>query len=475
MKKAEEASTQTKKTELFETVPIRKAAMTLVIPTVISQLVVVIYNMADTWYIGQTGDPYQVAAVTVTYPIFMLLTAVANLFGIGGSSLISRMLGSGEQRKTGNVAAFSLWTAGGVALLYALICLLFDRQLLTVLGTESGTLAYAQNYLFWTVVIGGLPTVLNLVLANIIRAQGEARTASIGMSLGGFLNVVLDPIFIFLMGMGVAGAALATCLSNTIALAYLLLYTVRHRKESLVEIPLFPQWIGKKAHRDIYAIGTPAALQIVLAAVSNAVLVTLMSGYAVAAVSGMGVMQKVESIPFQAIMGISNGILPLGAYNFASGNRARMHEAVRFALRSGIFCACACFLLCEAFTPTIVRFFIADSQSVAYGASFVRLRILALPFITVEFMLIAVFQGIGGARQAFFLSLFRKGILDLPLMMLFNLLWSMYGLMLVQPFMELTGSLIALAMYKNIRKGSAVPRMVAAPQNITNRINPRRK
>ena len=446
------------KTELFETMPIHRAAMTLVIPTVISQLVMLVYNMADTWYIGQTGDPHQVTAVTITYPIFMLMNALANLFGIGGSSLISRMLGSGEQEKTGAVAAFSLWAAGGATLGYSLVCLLFDGALLTMLGTDAGTLGYAKDYLFWTVIVGGLPTVLNLVLANLIRAQGEARKASIGMSLGGILNVFLDPVFIFLLGMGVAGAALATCLSNTASLLFLLGYTIFRRKDSLVKIPLVPKQIEAAAHRNIYSIGTPAALQIILAAVSNAVLLRLMSGYAVAAISGMGVMQKVESIPFQAIMGISNGILPLVAYNYASGNRERMRQAVRFAISRGLVCACAFFVLCEVFAPAIVRFFINDAASVTYGAAFVRLRILALPFITTEFMLIAVFQGIGGAKQAFFLSLFRKGIFDLPLMALANVLLPMYGLMLVQPFMECCGAIIAILLYKRLSKQTILRR-----------------
>ena len=439
------------KTELFETMPIQQAAMKLVIPTVISQLVMLVYNMADTWYIGQTGDPYQVAAVTVTYPVFMIMNALANLFGIGGGSLISRMLGGGEQKKTGTVAAFSLWVAGGVTLCYSLICLLADRQFLTLLGIDSGTIPYAQEYLFWTVVVGGVPTVLNMVLANIVRAQGDARISSIGMSLGGVLNMVLDPVFIFTMGMGVAGAALSTCLSNVISLGFLLVHVIRSRETSLVKVSLFPKPIERRKHMEIYAIGTPAALQILLAAVSNAVLLRLMSVYPVAAISGMGVMQKVESIPFQAIMGISDGVLPLVAYNFASGNRKRMNEAVRFALTRGVICACACFLLYEAAAPWIIRFFIDDTQSIIYGASFVRLRVLALPFITVEFMLIAVFQGIGGAKQAFFLSMFRKGILDLPLMVLFNLFLPLYGLMLVQPLMECCGAVIAVILYKKIQ------------------------
>ena len=247
----------TEKTELFERTPIRKAALTLVVPTVISQLVVLIYNMADTWFIGQTGDPYQVAAVTVTYPIFMLLNALANLFGIGGSSLISRLLGSGEQKKTGTVATFSLWAAGSAALAYALLCRIFDRQFLSILGTDAGTMGYAQDYLFWTVIIGGIPTVLNLVLANLIRAQGEARTSSIGMSLGGVLNVLLDPLFIFGLQMGVAGAALATCLSNTASMLFLLVHTIRHQNESLVKFSLLPKRIDRSAHGQIFSLLFP--------------------------------------------------------------------------------------------------------------------------------------------------------------------------------------------------------------------------
>ena len=446
--------TAKEKTELFETMPIRRAAMILIVPTVISQLVMLVYNMADTWYIGQTGDPYQVAAVTVTYPIFMLMNALANLFGIGGSSLVSRMLGSGKRKETGAVAGFSLWAAGGAAIVYSLICLIFGRQFLESLGVDAGTLPYAQDYLFWTVVVGGLPTVLNMVLANFVRAQGDARVSSIGMSLGGVLNMAMDPVFMFLMKMGVAGAALSTCLSNTVSLIFLLFHVVRHRKNSLVVIPLLPEKVPWKTQRDIYSIGTPAALQILLAAVSNAVLLRLMSGYPVAATSGMGVMQKVESIPFQAIMGISSGVLPLIAYNFASGNRKRMHKAVQFALTRGIACAVVCFMLCEAFAPFIVRFFVDDAGSVTYGADFVRLRTLALPFVTVEFMLIAVFQGVGGAKQALFLSLFRKGIIDLPLMILFNIIWPMYGLMLVQPIMECCGAIIAIVLYKKLQNRS---------------------
>lgn len=242
---------QTKEKLIFEQMPVPKAVFTLAVPTVISQLIVLIYNLADTWFIGQTGDTLQVAAVTVSYPIFMLLSAFANLFGIGGGSLISRLLGSGKEDEAGKVATFSLWAAGTLILFYSLAVWAFGGQMLGILGSSTQTLGFARQYLFWTVVIGGLPTVLNLVLANIVRAQGKAKIASIGMSVGGILNIILDPIFIFSFHMNVAGAALATCLSNTVSMLYLMQHVVRNRKDSAVKLTLLPQKIAAGSVKDI--------------------------------------------------------------------------------------------------------------------------------------------------------------------------------------------------------------------------------
>ena len=438
--------------EIFEKLPVRRAVVTLAVPTVISQLIVLIYNLADTWYIGQTGDPHQVAAVTVAFPIFMLLSAFANLFGIGGGSLISRLLGKKEAEEAGSVGTFALWASGGVTLLYSLLVGVLGRTMLQALGSEGATLDFAVQYLRWTVVFGGLPTVLNMVLANIVRAQGKAKIASSGMSIGGVLNIILDPIFIFVLHRNVEGAALATCLSNTVSMLYLLRHIVRTRNESAVRLPLLPKPVSKANIQAIFSIGAPAALQILLAAVSNSVMLRLMNGYADAAVSGLGVAQKVEIIPFQVVQGISSGVLPLIAYNYASGSHERMNSAVRFALGAGLTIAVVFFVLIEVFAPYIVRFFIADADTIVYGAAFTRLRCLALPFINIEFMLIAVFQGIGAAKQALVLSFFRKGMIDLPLMALANVLCPMYGLMLVQPLMELMGSVIALVFYRKQRR-----------------------
>ncbi len=434
--------------ELFENMPVRKAVLTLAVPTVVSQLIVLIYNLADTWFIGQTGDPLQVAAVTVSYPLFMLLGGLGNLFGIGEGSLISRLLGRGETENAGKTGTFIIWASGIATLLYSLFIFCFGTQALSVLGTGGETLIFAEQYLFWTVVVGGIPMVFNQVLANIVRAQGRTGAAGRGMSAGGILKGAPDPLFIFGLHMNVAGAALATCISNVVSVLYLLGHIIRTRKESAVQMTVFPQRIGLSYVAEVFSVGMPAALQIVMASVSNSVMIRLMSGYAGSAISGLGIAQKMEMVPFQIVQGLSSGVLPLIAYNYASGNRKRMDGAVRFSLAAGAAISVVLFVMAELSAPWLVRFFIKDAVTIKYGAVFTRLRCIALPFINIEFMLIAVFQGIGGAKQAFVLSFFRKGVFDLPLMLLANLLCPMYGLMLVGPVMEFLGASLAIVLYR---------------------------
>lgn len=189
------------KEQLFVSAPVGKAVISLAIPTVIAQLITVVYNMADTFFIGQLGDPNQVAAATLAMPVFMFLTAFANLFGIGGASMISRCLGAGEREKARQTAAFCIWTAAIVALIYGVAVVLLKNALLPLLGTDEDTRAFCDSYIFWTVGVGAVPTVLNAALAHLIRSEGYSGQASIGVALGGMLNMLLDPVFIFLFGM----------------------------------------------------------------------------------------------------------------------------------------------------------------------------------------------------------------------------------------------------------------------------------
>lgn len=437
-----------KSIEIFEKMPVKKAVIKLAIPTVIGQLVVLVYNLADTWFVGQTKDNAQVAAVTVSFSLFIMLNALANLFGIGGGSLISRLLGRHEYKLAGKVASFLLWGGGVFTLIYSALVLVFRGRLLSVLGADTAVFPFAYQYLFWTVIIGGVPTVLNLVLANIVRAEGKANAASIGTAVGGILNIILDPVFIFAINMKVEGAALATCLSNVVSMVYFFVYIIKNRKAGMMPVTFLPGKLDRKIIGEVFLIGIPSSLQTILSALSNSFMVRFMSGYATSAVAGFGVAQHLETVSMQVIMGISTGVLPLIAYSYAAGKQERMKQSVRFSGMLAFLLAIIFLAFYEVFAPFIVEVFIRNSDTVAFGAAFVRLRSVAVPFMAFTFILVAVFQGTGAAKEAFILSLMRKGIIDIPLMFVMDHVFPLYGLMLVQPIVEFCGMLFATIVYR---------------------------
>jgi len=219
---SEKAGLSAQKIELFENTPIPKAVCRLAIPTIISQLISMIYNLADTYFVGQLNDPNQVAAVSLTFPAVMMITALTNFFGIGGSGLFSRCLGTREYDKARNVSSFCFYTSIAVCAIYCIAALIFIDPLLRLLGASSATMGFCRKYAIWVVVIGGIPSMLSMLLGNLVRAEGSSRQASVGMSMGGILNIILDPIFILPRGLnlGLAGAAIATVLSNCVSVVY---------------------------------------------------------------------------------------------------------------------------------------------------------------------------------------------------------------------------------------------------------------
>lgn len=240
--------------ELFETIPVPRAVATLAVPTIISQVVTMIYNLADTFFVGQIGNPYMVAAVSLVSPWFNLLTALGNLFGLGGGSLISRMLGRQNHRDIRHVSAFSVWGGAAATLVFSLLTFLFRRPLLNFLGASPDTYGYAGSYLIWVVVLGGVPTMLSLSLGHLLRSEGHARQASSGMMFGGILNVILDPVLIFGFDLDVAGAAIATAFSNLASVVFFCggLYKTgrtdqRFPSSEVLYVPFYPSDIFRRS------------------------------------------------------------------------------------------------------------------------------------------------------------------------------------------------------------------------------------
>ena len=445
-------------TDLFERASIPRAVASLALPAVASQLVVLAYNMADTWFIGQTGDPAQVAALTATFPIYMLLNAVSNLFGVGGGSLVSRSLGAHDEQRARRVATASAWLAVVFSLVAGAILLLVAEPLLRLLGTPEAVMPHARAFLWFAASAGAAPTVTGLVLASMLQAQGKPGVASASMCMGVLLCIALDPAFIFGLDLGVAGAALATAIANTASMLFFIGYFIRNRKRLQVPIAARPSRPAGADLREIFAVGFPAAAIIALGSLSNGVLVALLSSAPVTAESGLGVVQKLELVPFQLIMGVTGGVAPLVAYCSKSGNRARMRATMRFVLAIALAAAAFVLVIYEALAEPLVSLFVSDAESVAFGAAFLRLRILALPAIVVEFALNSAFQATGRSKQSLTVSVMRKGTIDLPLMIALNAIWPIYGLMLVQPIMECTTALTAIALWARLNNRSTCRR-----------------
>ncbi len=433
--------------ELFEKMPVPKAVISLVVPTVISQLITVIYNMADTFFIGQIGDPNQVAAVSLCMPLFLLLTGMANLFGIGGSSLISRSLGEGNLEKAKRVSVFSIWTSGIAAFLYGALVFAFRGYILPAVGANEATYDFCGRYLLWAVGIGAVPTVLSATFSHLVRAEGYSRQASFGMAMGGILNIILDPIFISLFGFEIAGAAIATMLSNVAATLYFMVLILRKRKTTVLSF--HPQFytLRMRIPFEVLLVGLPSCVMNLMGVFSNIFMNRLMVSYCNEAVAGIGIAKKIDMLAFAIATGMSQGVLPLIGYNYSSKNFKRMMSAVKTTFIYSLALALISTLFLLTCAGPIVRAFIDDPLTIEYGSLFQRIICVTCPCVSVSMIIITLFQAVGKKVQPLILSLLRKGILDIPAMLLMNLWIGVNGIAWATPIADCTSMFIAIGLF----------------------------
>jgi len=433
--------------ELFEKTPVAKAVLTLVVPTVISQLITVLYNVADTFFIGQTGDPNQVAAANLCMPVFVFLTGIANLFGIGGSSLISRCLGASDREKATRTSAFSVWAAIVVSFLYGVGVYALSPFILPAFGADEATYDFCRQYILWAIGIGAVPTVLNAALAHLVRSEGYSKQASAGMVSGALLNIVLDPIFILGLNMQIEGAALATMLSNLAATVYFVLFILRRRgRTTLALSPRFFS-VRDRIPAEVVLVGLPSTLMSLMSTASNVTLNRLMASYANEAIAGVGIAKRIDMVSFGIATGMSQGVVPLIGYNYAAGNFDRMKKAIRTTFVLSLAVASAFTFVLFTWAGHIVSAFIDDALTVGYGEVFQRIICLAGPCVSVTLIIITVFQAMGRKRPSLILSLLRKGGLDIPLMFLMNALLGVYGIVWATPLADFGAMVVAILVF----------------------------
>ena len=441
-----------KKLYLFEEASIPKAVMSMAVPTIISSLVMVIYNLADTYFVGMLNNPVENAAVTLAAPVLLAFNAVNNLFGVGSSSMMSRALGSKDYEMVRRVSAFGFYCTVFCSLVFSLLCTVGKNPLLALLGTDAVTFAATGEYLKWTVCFGAVPAILNVVMAYMVRSEGCTLHASIGTMSGCFLNMLLDPFFILPWGldMGAAGAGLATFLSNCVACVYFFILLYVKRKSTYVCINPKMFRLRKEVVTGVCGVGIPAAIQNLLNVTGMTVLNNFTSSFGADAVAAMGIAQKINMVPMNVAFGFSQGIMPLISYNYASGNRKRMRQAIFFSARNTVSALAAIALCYYLWAGNWIRLFIQNESIVAYGTSFLRGLCIALPFLCMDFLAVGVFQAVGMGKKALFFAILRKIIMEIPAIFILNMLFPLYGLAYAQAVTEVILAVTAVLVLKRM-------------------------
>ncbi len=431
-------------TELFEKAPVSQAVLKSALPAMAAMLMMLIYNLADTFFVGQTHDAYQVAAVSLAMPVFLMFMAVGTVFGMGGTSVISRALGQGRTDHAKKVCSFCMWGCVVVGIVMAALFLLFMDTILALVGASEGTWAYAKSYL--TIVSFGGPFVLiSNAFSNIVRAEGKSAEAMMGQLLGNLLNVILDPIMILLLGWNITGAAIATLIGNVVGACYYILYFVRGKSSLSVRVKELSR--PEKVCGPVCAIGIPAALGSVLMSVAQIIINSQLAKYGDMAVAGMGVAMKVVTITGMVCMGLGQGVQPLLGYCVGAKLWERFKKAFRFSMLFALSLGAVLTVICYLFTNQIVSAFLSDPAAYSYAVEFSRILLTTSFLFGVFYVLINTLQAMGAATPALIINLSRQGIIFIPALFILQAVVGINGLIWAQPVADLLSIGLAAILY----------------------------
>ncbi|HBA96655.1 MAG TPA: MATE family efflux transporter [Lachnospiraceae bacterium] len=406
-----------KTTEIFKNAPVPKAVLSNAIPSIISMIMVLAYNLADTFFIGQTKDALMVAAVSVATPAFLIFMAIGMLFGIGGTSLISRMLGQGETQKAKNISSFCFWTGLVIGLVSMVLIWIFINPLCRIIGASDETMGYTSQYL--KILAVSVPfLIISNIFSNIIRAEGHAKKAMTGMIIGNLANIVLDPVMILILGWNIAGAAIATTIGNLLASAYYILHLVS--KNSMLSIKLSNFKAGGHIATGVFAIGVPASFNSILMSTSNIIINNLMKAYGDMAVAGLGVAMKVNMIVVMLLIGLGTGIQPLLGYCYGAKNKDRYMAVLKFSVCLALAMSAVMTAICYLGAGPLVTAFLDNKDAYGFGFTFSRIYIISGPVLGVLFVMINAIQSTGAALPSLILSVCRQGLLFIPILFIIN-------------------------------------------------------
>ena len=435
---------ESKELEVFRSAAVSEAVLKTTVPAMIAMLMVLIYNLADTFFIGLTRDPYQLAAVSMAMPVFLVFMSIGTIFGIGGTSVISRALGEGRLEYAKKVCSFCMWSCITIGVLLSAFFLIGMEQILTLMGTSADTHDHVKTYL--TIVsLGGPFVLISNCYSNVVRAEGQSQKAMMGQLMGNLLNVILDPIMISLLGWGIAGAAVATVIGNLFGACYYILYFLK--KRSILSIHPKDFSVKEKICRSVLVIGVPASLGSLMMSISQVIMNGQMAAFGDMAVAGIGVASKVIMITGMLCIGFGQGVQPLLGFCVGARLWTRFKKIMQFSMLFSFCLSIVMTALCYIFSEQLVRIFLTDSDALEFGVRFLRILLTTSFLFGMFYVLANALQAAGAATAALIVNLSRQGIIYIPSLFLLRNLLGANGLVWAQPAADLLSMAIVSILY----------------------------
>ena len=427
--------------------PVNKAIFKLAIPTMMGMIVMIFYNLTDTFFIGKLNDPNQVAALAISMPIFTAFIAFGGLFGNGGASYLSRLLGKKDYDNASRTASTAFFTCAIFAIVITFVGIALLPGVLRIIGSSENTFSYAYSYSA-IIIWGNILIMLNFAMSQLLRAEGAAKEAMIGMFIGTGINIVLDPLFILALHMGVIGAAVATLIGNAIGLVYYIMFHVR--KKSFIAISLKRFSLSWKIHAEILKIGIPSSLNQILMSASFAFINSIAVTYGDIVVAAMGVDMRIALIPLMLMMGASIGIQPLIGYSYGARNTTRLKDTIRGGIILGTSIALFFAIIFIMFPQQLIMAFINNAEVINVGAKILFALAVGLPFIGIQMVFMISLQAMGKGGPSLIISISRQGLIFIPTILILNALFGFDGFIYAQSATDFFTVILSLLLFTAI-------------------------
>lgn len=437
-----------KRLTILREAPPVKAITSLALPTILGMIVQVFYNLTDTFFVGKLNDPFQVAAVSIAFPMFMMLMSVSGMFGFGSSSYISRLLGKKDFTLANQTASTAFFSCLFTGILVTLFSLLLISPILTFIGVTQETFSYAHHYLS-IIFSGSIIMMTNFYLSLTLRSEGAAKLAMFGMFIGTGINIILDPIFILLLNFGVKGAAVATLVGQGAGLLFYLNYYLKKRGIVTISWDYFSP--KKELYLEIFRVGIPASLNNMMISIAQTLSNSVAASYNDLVVAAFGINFRIFSMAIMMLIGLSDGTQPLIGYSYGARKISRMNNIIKTASLMATGISVFFLVFFYFFSGKMVQIFINNDEVIQYGIRIMRALMISLPFAGIQFLIRVSFQALGKGKPALILALSRQGLFYIPALYILNYLFGFSGFIYAQPIANILTFILATYLFRKIK------------------------